>query len=117
MGLPLGVVICSDLATLLYKRSPNATFLKPLVIKYWLYVRIFESPYLVLRLSNFNTRNHVAISYFVIVSEGAKELMLHILAQEEVRAMESFSTSLLSLMTVLATEFKTNQVHTYIHNR
>lgn len=44
------------------------------------------------------------------MSEGAKGLILHILAQEEVRMMENFFICLLSLITVLAEEFKTNQV-------
>ncbi len=48
------------------------------------------------------------------MSVGGKDLLLHILRQEDVRAMESFPSHLSSLMTVLAAEFKSNQVRKYI---
>ncbi len=54
---------------------------------------------------------------FSLVSEGAKGLMLHILAQEEVRVMENFSTCVSSLIAVLAAEFRTNQVFTLTRER
>ena len=45
-----------------------------------------------------------------LVSEEAKDLMLFIIGQSEVRAMESFHVQLSSLLAFLAAEFKTNQV-------
>ncbi len=50
------------------------------------------------------------------MSVGGKDLLLHVLRQEDVRAMESFPSHLSSLMIVLSAEFKSNQVSTVIRN-